>query len=180
MSRDHPTLRGLALVFALSGSAGLLHEVAWARVLGQTLGNSLEGLTAALAAFLGGLGLGAAVAARLAPRSGRPLRIYAVLEGLLAVVALLFPVWLRLLHQLLGAFGPACGSTLSLVLLRLGGAVLVLAPAALLMGATLPYLLRASVLRKAPPGTALAVLYGSNCLGAAAGALLGSFVFLPM
>jgi spermidine synthase len=167
-------------VFAISGCAGLVHEVAWARALGQSLGNSLQALTAVLAAFLGGLGLGSAIAARAAGRSRDPLRVYALLEGLLALCGPLGPALAWTLPRILQAAGPACASDASLAALRFGLSVLVLAPPTVLMGATLPYLVREASIRGGAPGGALAALYGANTLGAAAGALLGSFALLPL
>ncbi len=180
MSRSPRSIRALALVFAISGCAGLLHEVAWARALGQNLGNSLQALTAVLTAFLGGLGLGSAIGARAAGRSRDPLRVYVLLEGLLALCGPLGPALVWTLPRILQAAGPACGSDASLAALRLGLSVLVLAPPTVLMGATLPYLVREASIRGGAPAGALAALYGANTLGAAAGALLGSFALLPL
>src|SRR5262249_10327816 len=53
-------------------------------------------------------------------------------------------------------------------------------PLTILMGGTLPLLVLEAHRRGAPPGPALAVLYGANTLGAAAGALLGSFFGLAI
>jgi len=175
-----PSLLPLALVFAVSGCAGLFQEVAWARALGQSLGSSLAALTAVLAAFLGGLGLGSALGAgALADRSRDPLRLYALLEGLLAIGGLAAPLIVSALPRVLSIAGPACGSDRLLALLRLALAVAALLPCALLMGATFPCLVRAALRRAPVPGTTVATLCGANALGAAAGALLGSFASLP-
>ena len=179
LSRSAPTLRPLAIVFALSGCAGLVHEVAWARALGQCLGNSLQSLTAVLVAFLGGLGAGAAIGARLAGRSRDPLRVYAGLEGLLALYAGLSPAVAAAIPAILQAVGPARSSPQSLALLRLGLAFAALAIPTGLMGATFPCLVREAVGRGAAPAGAIATLYGLNTVGAALGALTGSFVLLP-
>ena len=68
-------------LFALSGAAGLMHEIAWTRVLRHVLGGSSLALTSVLVAFLGGLGLGAWWVARRIDRLRRPLRLFAWLEG---------------------------------------------------------------------------------------------------
>ncbi len=169
----------LAVVFALSGCAGLVHEVAWARSLGQSLGNSLQALTVVLASFLGGLGAGSAIGARAAGRRGNPLAAYAGLEGWLALYGFASPAVAAAVPRLLEAIGPACESSLALASLRLGLAGAVLAVPTLLMGATFPFLVREAVGSGAPSGRALAVLYGVNTLGGALGALAGSFVLLP-
>ena len=169
----------LAVVFALSGCAGLIHEVAWARSLGQSLGNSLQALTVVLATFLGGLGAGSAIGARAAGRRGDPLVGYAGLEGWLALYGFCSPAVAAAVPLLLEAIGPACESPLSLAFLRLGLACAVLAVPTLLMGATFPFLVREAVGSGASSGRALAVLYGVNTLGGALGALGGSFGLLP-
>ena len=180
MTRAAGSLRALALIFLLSGCAGLMHEVAWARALGQSLGNSLVALTAVLAAFLGGLGLGSMLAARGAGRPRDPLRVYAALEGLLAICGLLAPVIVWTLPRVLAFAGPFCGSDRLLALLRFLMAVAALTPSTLLMGATLPWVVREAASRGAPAGSTLALLYGANTLGAALGAILGSFASLPL
>jgi spermidine synthase len=48
------------------------------------------------------------------------------------------------------------------------------------MGATFPLLVREAADRGVPAQTAVSVLYGANTVGAAAGALIGSFAFLPL
>ncbi len=167
-------------LFTLSGTAGLLHEVAWARVLAQDLGASPPALAAVLASFLGGLALGGSAGARLAGRVGRPLRVYAGIELGLAAFGLLAPVIASGLPAILEAAGPGFSDGAPLLLLRSGLAALVLVPSALLMGATLPFVVREAIGRGAPGGTAVAFLYGANTVGGAAGACLGSFALLPL
>ena len=47
--------------FLCSGAAGLLYEVVWGKQLTYLLGGSLPAVATVVAAFLGGLALGAAV-----------------------------------------------------------------------------------------------------------------------
>ena len=169
----------LALLFFLSGSGGLVQEVAWARVLGQSLGSSLQAITAVLVAFLGGLGLGSIVAGRPALRSASPLRVYAWLEAGVALYAALTPALAGLLPRCLEVLGPHLASPGRLGIGRLGLALVLLAPVTLMMGATLPFMVRAGILRGGAPERAVPLLYGSNTLGAALGAAAGSFAFLP-
>ena len=48
-----------ALCFFTSGAAGLLYEVVWSKQLSYLLGNSTHAVATVVAAFLGGLALGA-------------------------------------------------------------------------------------------------------------------------
>src|SRR5688500_10220362 len=75
-----PAERLLCLAFLLSGGAALLLETLWFRQLGLVVGNSVWASAMVLAAFMGGLALGNAVATWWAPRVTRPLRTYALLE----------------------------------------------------------------------------------------------------
>src|SRR5437016_4243798 len=106
----------LAACFFCSGAASLLFETVWARSFGLILGNSLQGISLVGAAFLGGLGLGAALAARFADRVARPIAWYAAVEGLVALWGLL-GVWLLpalpgLLASMLSAPEPGPGAAI--------------------------------------------------------------------
>ena len=105
MARGSRVLPLLSLLLAASGAAGLIHEISWARLFAQSLGNSLHSLAAVLVAFLGGLGLGAVAGVRLVARTGSPLRLYAILEGTIAAYGLLTPAIAILLVKTLGRFG---------------------------------------------------------------------------
>ncbi len=62
----HDLLIGVCFVF--SGATGLIYEVLWARMLGLVFGATTLAVSTVLAAFMGGLALGSALAGRLAPR----------------------------------------------------------------------------------------------------------------
>ena len=92
-------------LFAVSGAAALIFEVVWTRLLTLHLGHGLAAASAVLAAFMGGLAAGAGGAGRIAGRFERAkaLRVYAGLELVIAVLALLLPVFLSGLQPLLAA-----------------------------------------------------------------------------
>src|SRR5215510_4628606 len=89
--------------YACSGLAGLVYEVVWVRTLTLYMGHSTPATSTVVAAFMGGMAIGAAaggrVASRLAPRAA--LVGYAVLEAVVVVLALALPFELRLLTPLL-------------------------------------------------------------------------------
>ena len=78
--------------FFASGAAGLILEIVWSKYLSFLLGNSIYGVSTVVAAFLGGLGIGAALGGRLAARTTEPLLAYARLELIVAVLGLLSPL----------------------------------------------------------------------------------------
>ena len=69
------------LAFFLSGAAGLGYEVVWTRLFSTALGHEYPSLLAVVAAFFGGVALGAWAADRAISRSQSPGRVYALLEA---------------------------------------------------------------------------------------------------
>ncbi len=160
---------------ACSGAASLTLEVVWSRALVVPLGNSSDSTTAVLAGFMLGIAVGARLGARIAGRSQCTLAIYASLELLLALFALVVP---RLISSLaLLNWAPWISNT-ALAALRWIVALLLIAVPCLVMGATLPLLLSARG-RATEPGAIVGFLYGVNTLGATLAAAVTGFVGIP-
>src|SRR5437773_4680004 len=85
-----PVRRLFIVLYAASGAAALIYEVAWTRLLTLQMGHTVAAASTVLAAFMGGLALGAWVAGR----SGGGLRVYATLELLIALDAVALPTLL--------------------------------------------------------------------------------------
>ena len=90
----------LLACFFLSGFAALLYQTAWTRELSFVFGTSELAIAAVLAAYMGGLALGAAAAARFAMRLRRPVLVYGVLELAIALCALSVPTGIRLINAI--------------------------------------------------------------------------------
>ena len=91
----------LLILFAASGCAGLIYEVVWYQTLQLALGSTTISMGFLLAAYMGGLCLGAAAAPRLAGMAMNPLRIYAVIElgtALLAIAVNALMPWITGLY----------------------------------------------------------------------------------
>lgn len=174
-------VQGLFLAaYAASGLAGLVYEVSWTRLLTLHLGRGLAASSTVLAAYMGGMAIGAALAGRIATTfsAARALRAYAALELIVAVLAVAIPFELRLLAPVLAvAYGDGPGPVFGLV--RAGVSMLLVAIPAMALGATFPLAVRGS---DALPGSRAALpgwLYALNTIGAALGAVLSGFVLLP-
>ncbi len=174
----------LLVCFFLSGFSALLYETAWTRELAFVFGTSELAVVAVLAAYMAGLALGAALAARWAPRIRRPVLAYGLLELGIALWALAVPFairavrgvylgWLGGLAAIPETLGPATHA------FQLLGAFAALAPCTALMGATLPLLARFAVTRDEQIGPRVGLLYAVNTLGAIAGTTAAGFVLLP-
>ena len=167
-------------IFILSGAAGLMYEVVWSRQLVLVFGNTTQAVSTILTGFFGGMAVGSFVGGRVADRVRRPLRLYGLIELVLVVVVVLTPVTFRLLHELYrGVFPSVEGQPVLLALIRFALAVLALAPATVLMGATLPTLTR-QLTRDRHLSVAFGRLYAANTIGAIFGTLLAGIVFIEL
>jgi predicted membrane-bound spermidine synthase len=170
----------LLVAFFASGAAGLVQEVAWARLLTPFLGNTAQAQAVVLGVFMGGLAAGSALFGRRADRAASPVRLYALLELAIGLYGFALPAIIRgcgAAFTALGSLAPEEAGTVRM-LLRLGlaaGSVLV---PSVLMGATLPVLARHAVRSVGETGARVAELYTANTFGAVAGAALGGFVLL--
>lgn len=162
-------LGGRSLLFAaflVSGAASLIFEVIWTRLLLLTIGATSIAVGAVLGAFMGGMAIGSALAGRGFFSRRNPVTTYAVLEGWAGIYGLATPF-------LLGAVAtasPVVQFTLSLI---------VLLPATIAMGASLPILSRAFGKSSSMPAVEVGRLYAINTAGAVAGPLLSVFYLFP-
>jgi predicted membrane-bound spermidine synthase len=177
--RSKPAL-AYSLLFFVSGATGLIYELLWVRVLYQSFGSTIQSVTTVVAAYMGGLGLGAWLFGRIADRSPRPAALYGWLEIAIGGFGVISPLMLGLAHRLyIGTAGTLALGGGASVALRFGLAALVLLIPTTLMGGTLPVLTRAFMgddrgLLKASLGR----LYGFNTLGAVVGTALAGFFLI--
>ncbi len=173
--------RWFLAVYALSGAAALVYEVAWTRLLTLYLGHGITAASTVLAAFMGGLAVGAGVAGPKSdhtPRD-RAMRTYAVLELAIAALALAMPLGMSVFAPLLaGAYADGDGGV-TFAVLRLLVSIVAVALPAVAMGATFPYVARWYVPNAGAATRDAGALYAANTIGAAAGALVTGFVLLP-
>ncbi len=173
----------LLLCFVLSGFAGLIYQTAWTLQFALVFGSSELALATVLAAYMGGLAVGAAAAGRWLGRVRRPVLLYAVLELGIGLAALAVPLAIRVtgrLHVALlgGSELPDAASFASAVFYLASSFAIILVPTAM-MGATLPLLARWAVHEEAEIGRRIGMLYTANTAGAAAGTLAAAFLLLP-
>ena len=90
------TLIKVSICFFLSGMAALLYQTAWMRQLSVVFGTSELAVATVLTAYMAGLALGAAIAAKYVHSITCPLLTYGILEGGIAITAILVPYLLLL------------------------------------------------------------------------------------
>ena len=170
----------LLAVFTLSGFTGLIYESIWSHYLKLFLGHAAYAQTLVLAIFMGGMAIGAHTVGRYSQRIRRLLVAYAIVELAIGVFGLLFhSVFERILDWSFLTAIPALGSPGAVQLFKWTTGALLILPPSILMGATFP-LISGGLVRLAPhrSGELLALLYFTNCLGAAVGVLVSGFVLI--
>ena len=165
-------------IFFVSGACGLTYQVLWLRLLALVFGVTVHAASTVLASFMAGLALGSLLARRLA-RLGHPLRVFALLEAGVALSALATPAVLALAALVYRPLSAGFPDSLWLLTAArfVGSSVVLLGPTAL-MGATLPVLSQATVVRLGAEGSRLGALYAVNTAGALVGALATGYILI--
>ena len=175
---------GVIACFFLSGFAALLYQTAWLRQFSLVFGTSELAVATVLAAYMGGLALGSAVAGRYAGRVTRPVLAYGLLEAGIALSALAVPLLLLAARALYASIlgdqpAPPDAATIGQPVFYLLVAFVVLAIPTGFMGATLPLLIRYAVRTDREVGPRVALLYAINTAGAVGGTVVAAFLLLP-
>lgn len=164
------------LIF-LTGATALVYEVIWQRYLSRLTGNDSLATALILGIFLAGLSAGYALCGGLSRRVNQPARVYAVLEAIIGIWALVFP---RLFSGVAAAthdwsFAPPWwlltqGSLCTVALIGLP---------ALCMGGTVPLLTREFAGSLATATRVHARIYGANTAGAFLGVMAAGYFLVP-
>jgi MFS family permease len=166
--------RVLCVLFFCSGFPALIYQLTWQRALFRIFGVNIESVTIVVTAFMLGLGLGSLAGGWLSKRRGIPLL------PLLAAIELMTGAFGVLSLEIFDRVGEF---TIGLPLTAMAAVslALVIVPT-LLMGATLPVLVAHLVRRSGQGGhvgSAVALLYYVNTLGAGAACLACVAILFP-
>ena len=170
----------MACCFFASGFAGLSYEICWIRKACLIFGATILAMSTVTAVFFAGLAIGSYLFGRFSRRMRHPLKIYALLEFALGVIALCNPLLFSRAEQLYRSCYPSfMGSLALLSLTRMALVTVLILPPTILMGATLPLFCRYFVVSKDKISLSVALLYGLNTLGAMVGCAVTGFVLIP-
>lgn len=165
----------LLLLFGASGCAALIYEIVWYQLLQLAIGSTAVSIGMLLATFMGGLCIGSIALPRMR-LPYHPLRIYAALEAGIAIFGIVIVFGIPLIDRVYIA-GAEHG--LPGMLLRGVMCALCLLPPTILMGASLPIIVK--WIEATPSGVAWwGLLYGANTVGAVFGSLFAGFYLLRL
>ena len=154
-------------LFAVSGFSGLIYESIWTHYLKLFLGHAAYAQSLVLGIFMGGMALGAWLCGRMSQRWRNLLLGYAIVEGIVGVLALAFhPIFVATVDLTLNQMIPHLGSAAQIAAAKWSIGALLILPQSVLLGMTFP-LMSAGLIRRFPeqPGQRVATLYFANSLG---------------
>jgi len=163
-----------ALLLFTSGAAALIYQVLWVKQLSLVVGVDVYAVTTGVSAFFAGLALGGALFGRWADRLPRPFLLYAFLELGVAVSGVVTTLVLAHIASPFVALEATASPLAWGVLFACVGLP------AILMGGTLPSLIKSRAPQPGHVGAAGGLLYAANTVGAVAGALSTSFLLIPL
>ena len=163
----------ILVLYFLSGLVSLAYEILWVRMLSLEFGVSIFGVVVTVSVFMLGLGMGSLVGMRISGSLRNPLFVFALLEFSVALFSLVIP---DIFQWLLGLLPHQdSGSLYSWYFWQFVFTGLVLMIPALMMGVGFPLIL--NICRELK--SSLAIIYASNTLGAAMGAVV-PLMLLPI
>ena len=169
-----PLAAGLLFI---SGVASLAYQLLWVKQLSLIVGVEVYAVTIAVSAFFGGLALGSYVFGRWIERlvqdSHAPIRVYALLECGIAVLAVATTYALGAAPELFVCLENHLGAAAWLL------PMLLVALPATLMGGTLPVMMKSLAAHKQNVGANGGGLYAANTAGAIVGALAAPLLLIP-
>ncbi len=167
------------VLFFISGVTGLIYEVAWTRLFVTVFGSTTYAVSTVLAAFMAGLALGSIIFGKIGDRLLKPVRIYGLLEVIIAAYALVIPIIIRSLVGIYSDIFEAFGrETLPVTIVRFALSFLVILIPTTLMGGTLPVLSKYAGSEFKRIGQNIGLLYAINTFGAVVGSFATGFFLL--
>ena len=181
MRNSTKSLLVVPILAAASGAASLAYQIVWMRRLALVFGNTTLATSTVLAAFLGGLAIGAWIWGLLADsRPQSTLGFFAIIEiatGLYGFASL--PIFRVVQAMYLAVYPPLANHSGLFTGVQFILSALAILPPTILMGASLPLLARFNISKTSGMAGTAGAIYGWNTLGAACGAAAATYSLLP-
>ncbi|TNF35261.1 MAG: spermidine synthase, partial [Gammaproteobacteria bacterium] len=176
-------VQALMMVSLLTGLASFFYEIGWIRMLSMVLGSSTHAFELMLSAFITGIAIGGFWVRRHIDRFANPLWALAVIQlvmGALAITTLLvYGQTFHIMQGLLQALAKTESGYLLFNLSSHGIALLVMLPATICAGMTLPIITHVLVTRGVGE-VAIGRVYAVNTVGAILGVVLAVQLVMPL
>lgn len=164
-------------LFFVSGATTLVYEVSWTRQTGLLFGHTVLAGSVVLASLFLGLAIGYSLGGRISS-SGKPLLWFGVCEIAAAAWAVCVPALLSVLQSRTIVAWTSSESVAWQFASRAGIGVMLLLPATIALGATLPLMSQALARASIHQARIAAIGYAINTVGAMVGTLVCSYLLL--
>ena len=170
------------VLFFLSGTAGLIYEIVWSRLLILVFGSTTNSIVAVISAFLGGLAIGSLIFGKIADNisSQKLIKTYAFLELAIGLTAALTLILIPGVKTVYANFSDGSSQSLGLIFVKFFFSISVLIVPTILMGATLPILVNFIKSQNKKVDQSVSILYAVNTFGAVLGVLLSAFILIEL
>lgn len=168
-------------LFFISGFAAIVYQVLFSKILAHIFGSMASATYTVLATYMGGMAIGAWLGGLVIRSRKQPLVIYSICELVIAIYCFMSPTIFTHIQKVYIYFGAGMvpgNYTLDIARFCLG-TITLLVPT-VLMGMTLPVLIKHFQCQSQSTGISLARLYTSNTVGAAFGGLLAGYLIIPV
>lgn len=170
--------RASLILMVASGFAGLGYQIVWTQQCALWLGHESAAVLAVVAAFFGGLALGALLMGPKIERSMHPVRWYAACEVAVALWGLVLILLMSPFNSWMLNLTGVQPTSMWQWTVAFFGTFLLLLPATAAMGATLPAMERVTAQMRVE-GRSIAAHYAANTFGAVFGVLATAFYLVP-
>ena len=158
-----------------SGSAALIYQVVWARLLSLSIGNTSIAIAMVLAAFFLGLAIGGWFSENIITKQPKNIKLYFILEFAIGVTGLaLLPILLNL-----DAFMAQWPNLASNTGFKFTVVMILLGIPTTCIGATFPVMVALLNQQQYKTSLHLGHLYSLNTAGGVLGAAIGGFILIP-
>jgi spermidine synthase len=172
--------RLILVIFAFTGFASMIYEIAWTRALALALGSSIYAFSIMLTTFLLGIALGSMLFSRMARKRVFTAAAFGWLEILTGIFCLLsIPLLGQMPLFFLSIFPFVKGDYDLIILADFLLCFLVMIVPTILMGFVFPLVGRLYTQSMEKIGRSLGEVYAVNTLGCILGSFLASFVMIP-
>ncbi|MCH9042425.1 MAG: fused MFS/spermidine synthase [Thaumarchaeota archaeon] len=171
----------LLIIFGLTGMTALIYEIIWIRPLSLVFGTTIYAVSTIIASFILGLAIGSWLAGKYTDRLKNPLRYFAFTQlGVGFYGILLLPIFGALPEIYLGLYHATFPNQSFFMFTQILMSIAMISIPAILMGTTLPLMMRTYSEEFTTIGKDVGKLDASNSFGAVIGTLAAGFLLIPI
>ncbi|WP_299291683.1 spermidine synthase [Nitrosopumilus sp.] len=170
----------IILLLGLSGVTALFYEIIWIRPLSLVFGTTVYAVSTIIASFILGLAIGSWLAGKYSHKISNPLKFFAFVQiGIGTYGVLLLPVFSSLPPIYLAIYQAVLPNQILFFIVQILLSILLISIPAILMGTTLPIMIKAYAKKFESIGYDVGKLDAANSIGAVIGTLVVGFILIP-